>query len=243
MAATPPRPRLIVTEHRPFRGLRLVACAVLWALSVAAAFWFGARLAAPDAGHLRERLAQVEAEHTKASQRLERLGQKAATLERSEQVGRDAARALQATLAERDAELASLRNDVAFFERLAGGGAQRQPLAVHSLTFEPAGDNGWRYLLTLTQNLKKAAISKGEFTLRVEGSQGGQLRTLGWADLVQTPDAKARPFSFKYFQQIEGSIALPAGFVPHRVRVNLRSDQGQTEQVVPWPDPATPGVT
>lgn len=242
MAATP-RPRLIVTERRPYGRLLLMAGPVLWVLSAGAAFWLGARLAAPEAGDLRERLTHVEAEHAKASQRIERLRQKVATLERSEQVGRDAARALQATLAERDAELATLRNDVAFFERLAGGGVQRQPLAVHSLTFEPAGDGGWRYLLTLTQNLKKAAVSKGEFTLRVEGTQGGRLRTLDWADLVQTPDAKARPFSFKYFQQIEGSVALPADFVPHRVRVNIRSDQGQTEQVVPWPDSATPGVT
>lgn len=242
MAATP-RPRLIVTEHRPLRRGLLVAVLALWAVSIGAAFWFGGRLAAPESGELRERLAGIEAEYAKTTQRAERLRQKVATLERSEQVGRDATRALQATLAERDAELATLRNDVAFFERLAGGGVQRQPLAVHSLTFEPVGDGGWRYLLTLTQNLKKAAVSKGEFTLRVEGTQGGKLRTLDWAELVQTPDAKAQPFSFKYFQQIEGSVALPADFVPHRVRVNIRSDQGQTEQVVPWPAPATPGVT
>lgn len=243
MAATPPRPRMIVTEHRPRGYLQLVLVLVLWVMSVAVAFWFGARLAAPDAGQLREHLSLAQAEHTKANQRVERLSQKVATLERSEQVGRDATLALQATLAERDAELASLRNDVAFFERLAGGGVQRQPLAVHSLTIEQAGDNGWRYLLTLTQNLKKAAISKGEFTLRVEGTQNGKLRTLGWPELMQTPEAKARSFSFKYFQQIEGSIALPSDFVPHRVRVNIRSDQGQTEQVVPWPDSTTPGAT
>ena len=46
---------------------------------------------------LRERLALVEAEHAKASQRVDRLGQKVATLERSEQVGRDAARAAPRT--------------------------------------------------------------------------------------------------------------------------------------------------
>lgn len=242
MAATP-RPRLIITERRPHARLLLGVAMVMWALSAGAAFWLGGRLAAPEAGDLRSRLAEVETEHEKATQRVERLRQRIATLERSEQVGRDATRALQTTLAERDAELATLRNDVAFFERLAGGGGQRQALAVHSLTFEPVGDGGWRYLLTLTQNLKKAAVSRGEFTLRVEGSQSGKLRTLDWAELTQSSEAKARAFSFKYFQQIEGSVALPADFVPHRVRVNIRSDQGQTEQVVPWPDPATPGVT
>jgi hypothetical protein len=236
-------PRLIITENRPGQRRRAVLLALVWAATVVAAGWFGARWASPDAGALRNALGTLQAEHDKALLRIDRLSQKLATLERSGQVERDAARALQDSLAERDAELASLRNDVAFFERLAGNTAQRQPLAVHSLSLESLGDGGWRYLLILTQNLKKAAISKGSFTLEVEGSQGGALRTLDWADLLQKPEAAAQPFSFKYFQQIEGSIALPPDFLPHRVRVNVRSDQGQTEQVVPWPDASSSGVS
>ncbi len=241
--ASRPQPRLIITENRPGGRVRTALLALAWLATTAAAAWSGARWASPDAGALRTALQSLESEHGKALQRIDRLTQKLTTLERSSQVERDAARALQETLAERDAELASLRNDVAFFERLAGNTAQRQPLAVHSLSLDPLGDGGWRYLLILTQNLKKAAISKGSFTLQVEGSQGGALRTLEWNELVQKPDAAAQPFSFKYFQQIEGSIALPADFLPHRVRVNVRSDQGQTEQVVPWPDASSSGVS
>ncbi|HMN35988.1 MAG: hypothetical protein RBT79_03050 [Chiayiivirga sp.] len=237
------RPRLIITENRPGARWRAVLLVLVWIATVAVAAWSGARWASPDAGALRDGLDALQEEHAKSLQRIDRLIQKQTTLERSAQVERDAARALQDTLAERDAELASLRNDVAFFERLAGNTAQRQPLAVHSLSLEPLGDGGWRYLLILTQNLKKAAISKGSFTLQVEGSQGGALRTLEWTDLVQKPDAAALPFSFKYFQQIEGSIALPPDFIPHRVRVNVRSNQGQTEQVVPWPDASSSGVS
>lgn len=241
--ATPHRPRLVITENRPGQGRRTLLVALFWLASLAAAWWASAHLASPDAGALRNALDTLESEHDKALQRIDRLTQKVATLERSSQVERDATRTLQDSLAERDAELAALRNDVAFFERLAGNTAQRQPLAVHSLSLEPLGDGGWRYLLILTQNLKKSAISKGSFTLQVEGSQGGALRTLEWADLVQKPDAEAQPFSFKYFQQIEGSIALPTDFLPHRVRVRVRSDQGQTEQVVPWPDATSTGVS
>lgn len=237
------RPRLIIREHQPYRRLLWGLSVLLWLTSVGAAYWFGAYLADPEAAQLRVQLDSVETQHAKATERITRLSQKVATLERSEQVQRDAARALQNSLTERDAELAALRNDVAFFERLAGGGTERQPLAVHSLSFEPVGDGGWRYLLTLTQNLKKAVISKGSFTLRVEGTQQGKLRTLEWAELMQVPDAEARSFTFKYFQQIEGSFTLPADFIPHRVLVNIHSDQGRTEQIVPWPDPTTAGVS
>lgn len=237
MAVAPPR--LIVTEHRPHRRLLALLGIVLVFALAAGSYWLGAYRAVPEAATLRTQLHSLEAAHIKANERLERLSQKVATLERSEQVQRDAAQTLQANLAARDAELATLRNDVAFYERLAGGDAQRQPLAVHSLNFERLEDGSWRYQLILTQNLKRAAITKGQYTLRVEGAQDGSLRTLEWADLLQEPDAAAGEFAFKYFQQIEGSLVLPAGFVPHRVRVNLHSDQGRTEQVLPWPEPTT----
>lgn len=233
MAATP-RPRLIITEHRPYRRLLTAAALVLALIMIGLTYWLGGYLAVPEATQLRARARSLEAENSKTSKRLEQLSQKVATLERSEQIHRDAALALQATLAERDAELASLRNDVAFYERLAGGDSQRQPLTVHSLNFEPLPDGSWRYRLTLTQNLKRAAISKGQYSLRVEGTQAGKLRTLEWAELIQTEHAPPGEFSFKYFQQIEGSLVLPADFVPHRVRVNIHSDQGQAEQVMTW---------
>lgn len=238
-----PRPRLVITEPRPYVRWLLLLGLLAWMGSVLLAYNTGARRAAPDAAQLRSALAELQEEHAAARQRVERLSQKVATLERSEQVERDAARALQQALVERDAELAGLRNDVAFYERLAGGDGERRALSVHSLSFVAAGEGGWRYVLTLTQNLKKAAISKGEVSLSVEGSQDGKLRTLQWPELTQGQGADALPFSFKYFQQLEGSVALPAGFVPHRVRVSIRSNQGQSEQVLPWQDDTTQGVS
>ncbi|MCB1569103.1 MAG: hypothetical protein KDI69_09865 [Xanthomonadales bacterium] len=236
MAFTP-APRLIVTEHRPYRHVLKAVAVVLAFVLIVTAYWLGGRRAAPEAATLRQQWRALQLDHTKAVQRLDKLTQKVATLERSEQVERDAARALQDTLAERDAELAGLRNDVAFYERLAGGDSQRQPLSVHSLDLESLGDGSWRYTLTLTQNLKRAATSKGQYRLRVEGSIEGRLQTLDWDALLEHKDAAPGQFSFKYFQQIEGSFMLPAGFVPHRVRVSLHSDQGQIEQVVPWNAP------
>ncbi len=61
------------------------------------------------------------------------LQQRVATLSRSDQISREANRDLQSTLAERDEEIAALRADVAFYERLVGSTAQRRGLAVHAL--------------------------------------------------------------------------------------------------------------
>ena len=115
---------------------------------------------------------------------------------------------LQASLAEREEEVSGLRADVAFYERLVGATGQRRGLSVHEAVFAPEEGGTWRYTVTLTQNLNRGAISKGEARISVEGVSSGRLRSLPWETLVQKPGAPGQPFSFRYFQQLEGSVML-----------------------------------
>lgn len=224
----------MIVPHRPRARALLVLLAIGWIGSLWLAWDLTRRHAVPDLQQTEAALAQARTQLSELQDRVERLRQRNAVARRSDEVSRAANQALQETLAERDEEIAALRADVGFYERLVGGSAQRQGLAVHSLSLTPAGDGAWRYTLTLTQNLKKASVSKGDITLRVDGVREGKLSTLAWADLVQSSEATPQPFSFRYFQQLEGSVMLPPGFTPHRVRVQLKSDGRQSEQVFPW---------
>ncbi len=174
------------------------------------------------------------------------LQQQVATLRRSDQISREANAALQKTLAERDEEIAGLRADVAFYERLVGATAQRRGLSVHELRLSPQPGGVWHFTSTLTQNLNRGSVSEGTMTLAVEGSQGGTLRRLDWAALRQSPGAPGVPYSFKYFQEVEGEVFLPAGFTPARVTVRLSPRGGAVvEQGMSWAQataPRTPGA-
>ena len=166
---------------------------------------------------------------------LEQLRQRVTTLARSDQISRDANRDLQSTLAERDEEIAGLRADVAFYERLVGATSQRRGLAVHALRLQPQTANAWHFTGTLTQNLNRGAVSAGRLQLLVEGTQGGRLKRLGWGDLRQQPDAPGVEYSFRYFQQVQGDVFLPAGFTPVRVTVRLVPRSGAAvEQSFTW---------
>ena len=68
--------------------------------------------------------------------------------------------------------------------------------------FEREAGGAWHYTVTLTQNLNRGAVSKGQMRFIVDGVRGGKLATVQWDELVQTPDAPGKPFSFRYFQQI-----------------------------------------
>ncbi len=208
----------------------LLAGLVVVLLSLAFGIWGAWRLLFPAVDDPQRQLALQAGT-------LEQLEQQVATLTRSDQISRDANRDLQGTLAERDEEIAALRADVAFYERFVGATAQRRGLTVHELRLQPRTDAGWHYTATLTQSLNRDAVSQGQVRLSVEGTRDGRLETLDWSALRQQPDAKPIAYSFKYFQQVEGDIVLPAGFQPLRVLVRLEPEgAAAVERSFSWTD-------
>ena len=177
------------------------------------------------------------------SARIDALEQEVATLKRSDQISRQANTELQGTLAERDEEIASLRADIAFYERFVGGTAQRRGLSVHELTLQPQRDPQlWHFVATLTQNLNRGAVNRGRLLLSVEASNGGRMQKLAWGELRQQRNAPGVEYSFKYFQQVEGDLVLPAGVKPVRVIARLVPASGAAvEQSFTWTEAtATP---
>ena len=155
------------------------------------------------------------------------LKQQLAVLTRSRQITRIATDALRRSLADRDEEIAGLRTDLAFYTRLTGGSAQRGGLAVQGLKLGPiAGAHAYAVTITLTQNTRRGEPSQGHVSLSVEGVRGGRAAQLAWSDLAPPPARAGLPFAFKYFQQVQGMLVLPAGFVPSRAIVSAQPDGG-----------------
>ncbi len=203
--------------------------------SLAFGAWGLWRVLAP--GDVRGQLDDSQRQGRTQQAQIDQLQQRVATLSRSDQISRDANRDLQSTLAERDEEIAGLRADVAFYERLVGSTAQRRGLAVHALRLQPQNDTAWHFTTTLTQNLNRGAVSTGQLSLTVEGTRGGKLQKLSWTDLRQQPGAPGVGYSFKYFQQVEGDVFLPPDFAPVRVAVRLQPRSGAAiEQSFTWAD-------
>ena len=204
------------------------ALIAVFLLALAFGGWGLWTVLAPAPGDARAQLGSRQA-------RIDELEQRVATLTRSDQISRDANRDLQGTLAERDEQIAGLHADVAFYERFVGSTAQRRGLNVHELHLEPQGAGAWHFTATLTQNLNRGAVNSGHLTLALEGSRDGRMQRLAWADLRQQPDAPGVDYSFKYFQQVEGDVLLPAGLQPIRVVVRVQPQSGAAvEQSFTW---------
>ena len=234
------RYRAMSIDHPPasIRDIGHPRFALLVLVLAALAFggWGLWRAYGPQPANAGERL-RSQASHIDA------LEQEVATLKRSDQISRQANTDLQGTLAERDEEIASLRADIAFYERFVGATAQRHGLSVHDLKIVPQRDPQlWHFVATLTQNLNRGAVNRGRLLLAVEASNGGRMQKRAWGELRQQRDAPGIEYSFKYFQQVEGDLVLPAGVKPVRVIARLVPASGAAvEQSFTWTEAtATP---
>lgn len=224
-----------LSEHKALAA----AAGAVFTTALAFGAWGAWQVFVPASGDPRAQVARLGRENADLQDEAEQLRQRIATLTRSDQISREANRDLQGALADRDEEIAGLRADVAFYERLVGATAQRHGLSVHALKVQGQNGPAWHFTGTLTQNLNRGAVSAGELTLSVEGTRAGKLQKLGWSELRQQPGAPGIAYSFKYFQQVEGDIFLPAGFTPVKITARLQPRSGAAiEQSFTWGDAA-----
>jgi hypothetical protein len=230
MAKVLPPPILVVRTQRPVRRWRWASVvALLWLASLAGALalqhWLvgvGENLS----------VARVQKDH-------DALLQKIAIAERAEQVAHAANVDLQQSLRDRQEEIAGLRADLAFYSKLTDGRSKPEGLAVHGVRMVAAITPGvYNFTVTLTQTLKSGQVAGGRVKLSVDGIRAGRLATLAWTDLAPNQDAAGLSFSFKYFQQVAGTVMLPAGFTPNRVHVEADAggDMGRADQDFAWAD-------
>jgi hypothetical protein len=216
----------------------VVAIFVAGLLIGGGAMWWFMR---PAAGSPAARIAEAERQLKAQQVVIGELQQRISTLTRSDQISRDANRDVQAMLADKDEQIAGLRADVAFYERFVGGSGERKGLSVHSAEFAREAGGSWRYQVVLTQSLNRGAISQGEMRFDVEGVQNGKLATVKWDTLQQKPGAPGQKYAFRYFQRLGGSVVLPAGFTPQRVKVALRGQGANVDQSFAWTPMQNPG--
>ncbi len=230
-------PRLIVVENDPSRLWRVrIVLAAIWIGSLLAVYYWVRATSTPGLATAQADLRSVKSELRVALEQVDLLKQEVARHQRGEQVAESAQSELQASLSARQDEIASLRADLNFFERLMEGGQQRPGLAIHSLQIARGNDpRAFQFSLTLSQNLKRNRPAAGIASISISGAQGDKSERLSLSQLGHEGDALK--FSFKYFQQLAGLVTLPENFRPMAIRVRLNPEDGVVvEREFVWAD-------
>lgn len=155
------------------------------------------------------------------------------------EVDRQALQMVRAELATQKDEIAALEEDLRFYRGLM---APESTTAVISLVAPEISFNAtpgaFGYRFVVLQRARKHEWAKGMFEAAIAGTgiDGPVSYPLG--ELSDSVEEESVELGFRYFQAIEGVLALPEGFQPLAIDVTARIQKPQKlelEERYPWP--------
>ncbi len=172
------------------------------------------------------------------ARQLESLRQWKSDAETGREIDRAALELVRQELAEQQEAIAELEKGVHFYRSLMAPGEQSEGLSVHSIDLKPGqDDDSYQFRILVQQSARKHNLLTGTLQILVHGDEDGQEKAYNLSELSeQVPDPEIR-LRFKYFQAIDGELALPAGFTPRTVSAAARSSKPRrvtVEKEFPW---------
>jgi hypothetical protein len=228
--------RLIVKRHAPVRA------ALLWGIVIVGGLL--CLVGAFEAGRMRAGYSIVAAEldrHAKSA----RIGELTAELrgtqmrlaeaELARRVDREAYQQVEKSLADFEARLAAQSQELTFYRGIVNPSDGLAGLRIQRLQVLPGiGPHRFRVRIVLIQAARQDTVTSATADLSVDGLRGGRAVNLPLAQIGTS--SKALSFSFRYFQELETEIDLPADFLPQRVQVEVRPARATASirQTYPW---------
>jgi len=228
--------RLVVRQSAPRRaplvwgGLVVVLLLCLWG-----AFEAGrSRAGYSVVGAALERRAR-DAEIADLRARLRTADSSLAASEVARRVDREAYAQVGKSLADLQVRLGAQAQELAFYRSIVDPSDQISGMRIQRLQVLPAtAPRHYRVRIVLVQAARQDASTAAAVDFTVDGQLRGRAASLALAAIGTS--SRVLNFSFRYFQELEAEIELPAQFTPQRLQVEVRPAKGVTpiRQAYPW---------
>lgn len=238
--------QLVVRYHAPWRRRLLLAAVVLGgALTLYGVFEWGRYQGGFDKLAELQRTRELTARVATLEQDNERLRAELAAVELARSVDRKAYADVEASLAELQSQVLRHREELTFYRGIVSPEDGVGGLRIQRLQILDAGvADHYQLRLVLVQSMRQDTVASGTVSVEIEGIRDGQLARLTLAEAV-APAADAQrealradrlvPFRFRYFQNLEHNVVLPAGFEPRSIDVEVRSGRmTPVRESFPW---------
>ena len=219
-------PKLVVTTYAPTRRVVTVVLLVLVVLgSVYGMFEFGRYSAGYDALAAFKQRQELQSVIDANEATICELRAKVAQLE-SSTVGQTREREeVQRMITDLQAQVARANQELAFFRGIVTQNANSAEVKIQQARMvATAAANKFRIRVTLVQPMKPDTVVSGVVVLAVDGEIDGKP---GRADFATLSGGKRReiPFTFRYLENIEEEVTVPAGMKPEQLLVEVRSNR------------------
>jgi Family of unknown function (DUF6776) len=237
-----PRPKanqkLVLVQHRPGYGRRLTLYITFCILVVAiAAYYAGAFSMRLSHDQAIERLASLSNEYSTQVSVNDDLRQQVANLERSQAINTRAKNEIQTTISALKSEISQLQTDVSFYKGIMAPSDNNKGLQVQIVQLSATSENKrYAYKIVLAQVASNRKYVSGVVAVNLIGTREGEQEILPLRDVSEVKELGMN-FKFRYFQDFEGELILPEGFVPQQLQIVAQSkgkNASRVEKSVDW---------
>jgi len=232
---------LVVKAYHPWRSKVVSALLVFVMLLIGWSLYeYGRFSAGFDSFQARDEHTALVKHNDDLESQIDSLQEQKAVLERNAQIKQKAYEDLDTSLKVLQGEILELKEELAFYRGIVSPRDAAQGLHLQRFKVEPNGKpRGFRYKVILTQVLKEDRTARGTLQMAFEGMLNNEAKVFTLQD-VSEKHIKEEDFRFRYFQNIEGDIQLPAGFKPQRVTIKVisrhrSSGKEPLEKTFDWP--------
>lgn len=230
---------LVIRPHAPMRRMVLtIGLTVVVLVGIYAAFELGRYYAGynvvtaiQERAKAHESIAQLKGTNRSLQAHIIELETLNAGQAREDQV-------VARTIGELQAQVARQTEELAFYRAVVAEGAPAIGVRVGTVRLSAAKPAG-RFLVhvSLVRAGKTDGMTTGSVSLTVDGQGvGGKAETLDSQALAAGGDASVS-YDFRYYQELDQTVALPAGFHPEHLTVEVnagRKDVAPLTQTFPW---------
>ena len=216
--------RMVVVPYRPWYRLGAFG---LGMLMIAALVWssyeFGVSRGMDSRVQVAHERDRIKQELRQSKSLIESQKQQIADLKVGNKVDTKANEEVRQTIASLQSKIADLSEQIAFYKAVMSPDAEGKGLRIERFQIKPTDQpQQYHYSLLLIQIVDKHNYIDGDVDIRLEGTQNDKPETIALNKL--SPDANGNmKFRFRYFQDIDGDLTIPAGFTPKQFVVVARS--------------------
>jgi len=223
-------PQIVIQDEAHIKRRRLyIAGAAALALAFAWALYALGRAQAPGNYETyqiaQQRLETERKRLTQENRTLQvenrKLTERMVALERSSDIDTAAGSELRQALTDLQAQVADSKKELAFYRGILSPEEAKAGLRVQQFTLSKTKKaRTYTFDLVLIQSARHDKRVKGEVKMRVDGLRNNEAISVTWKDIAL--DSKANiVFSFKYFQELTGTIRVPENFDPTLVEIEV----------------------
>ena len=221
----------IITIQRPGLWLFSLIGIICTVLSL---IWFsyeyGRSVAGFDSSNSDAYIEQLQGQLEESQAEIVESSRQATMLKRNSRIDDDASVQLKETLAQVQDEALTLKKELSFYKSIVAPEQGDRSIAIQTIQIKENEGGGYQYKIMVSQRGRNDQFARGTIDVSIEGVDKGQPVTLKLAE-VSNDTKKPMKFGFKYFQNFEGVMTLPAAFQPDSLRVKVKPKAGKIKAI------------